>query len=205
MQQDVGMGGVVNTHSCNVAGLLALINSGSNNAFIDNVISTYRGFPITEWNLVVAPIYLRYAVSVKAFDTCIKLGEGEALFDFLDDSSTSANLDIILYGLCEIGAKEECEWMIALKRLMPGAMFPRSPDVAREISRGLEEERCLGTGQSRVIADLCERSQNNKWDTYGCFHRWAVANQPFVLLDIYRRDVVNLLSRAINTSDEIHC
>jgi hypothetical protein len=184
---------------------MTLINSGSSNAFIDNVISTYRGFPITEWNLVVAPIYLRYAVSVKAFNMCISLGESEALFDFLDRPSTAMNLDVILDALCEIEAKEECEWMVALKKAMPTAVFPKSPAVAREISKAWEEERYSDMGQSRVIADLCERAQNNDWDTYGCFHRWAVANQQVILLDIYRRDVVNLISRALNTAGETLC
>ncbi len=195
----------MNTHSFDVDKLTAFINSDNRNAIVENVISTYRGFPITEWNLAIAPTCLRYAVSVKAFTMCISLGESEALFDFLDDSSTSVNLDIILNALCEIEAKEECEWMIALKKVMPGAVFPQSPDVAREISRRLEEERYCDIGQSRVIADLCERSQNNKWDTYGCFHRWAVANQQFILLDIYRRDVVNLISRTVKSAGETHC
>lgn len=191
----------VNTHSCDVARLMALINSGGSDAIVDNVVSTYHGFSITAWNLIVAPAWLRYAVSVKAFDMCIRLGESEALFDLLDDSSTARNLDIILDALCAIEAKEEAEWMVSLKRLMPGAVFPLSTDVAREISIELEEERFCGRGRSRAIADLCERSKKNKWDTNGCYHRWAVANQPSILLDIYRRDVVNVLSRAAKTAD----
>jgi hypothetical protein len=189
------VGGAVNTDSFDVDKLTAFINSNNSDAIVENVISTYHGIPITEWNLIIAPIVLRCALSVKMFDICIKLNESQAVFDLLDRPSTAMNLRIILDALCEIEAKEECEWMIALKKAMPSAVFPQSPVVAREISRAWEEERYCDMGQSHVIADLCERAQSNNWDTYGCFHRWAVSNQQVILLDIYRRDVVNLISR----------
>lgn len=150
-------------------------------------------------------MYLQVALCVKAFFMSIELVEYNAVFDLLDGPSTAVNLGMILGTLREIGAKEECEWMMSLKELMPGAMFPRSADVARGISRELEEELHSGVGRSGVIADLCERSQNNKWDTKGCFHRWAVVNQQRIVLDIYRRDVVNLLSRFSTTAPVGRC
>lgn len=199
------MGGAVNTHSFDVDKLTAFINSKDSNSIVENVISTYHGIRITEWNLIIAPLVLRRALSVKMFDMCIKLNGSEAVFDLLDRPSTAMNLDVILDALCEIEAKDECEWMVALKKAMPSAVFPQSPAVAREISKAWEEERYSDMGQSRVIADLCERAQNNDWDTYGSFHRWAIANQQVILLDIYRRDVVNLISRALNTAGETLC
>ncbi|MBN9689710.1 MAG: hypothetical protein J0M24_05675 [Verrucomicrobia bacterium] len=187
-----------------MAGLIDIINRGNTDSFIVDVISTYDG-RFSNFDLDFKPIYLQFAVRINAFCLSIGLDGYDALFGMLDDSSMSMDLDSILYALCEIEGKQECEWMMSLKELMPGAMFPRSADVARGISRELEEELHSGVGRSGVIAGLCERSHNNKWDTKGCFHRWAVVNQQRIVLDIYRRDVVNLLSRFSTTAPVGRC